>query len=84
MSIVDRLIKRITRGKSIIWGLRVPKGVKERWFKMAGLMGIPTNRLVLFVLKDWAQQNSEQLIDDAARNKLADRIADMYLKNGFL
>ena len=81
MNIFERLIRLKTRNKSIIWGIRVPKSVKERWLMLAGLMGIPTNRLIMFILQDWTQRNSELLLDGEARNKLVGRIADAYLKN---
>ena len=81
MNILNRLIRRITRGKSIIWGLRVSKGVKERWQWLARLMGIPANRLVLYVLQDWAWQNRELIADRQARNALAGRITDAFLNN---
>jgi len=47
---------------------------------VAALMRVPTNRLILFVLQDWVRQNSELLLDRQARNQLADRITDAYLK----
>ena len=81
MTIPNKLIGRKTKHKSIIWGIRVPKSVKERWSSLSGLMQILTNRLVMFVLQDWIQQNSELLMDSEARNELASRISEVYLKN---
>ena len=78
---LDRLIGRITKHKSIIWGIRVPKSVKERWLSLSGLMQIPTNRLIMYILQDWIQQNSELLLDREARNELACRITDKYLRD---
>jgi len=81
MRILDWLFGGKSRHKSIIWGIRTPPKVKQRWLMLASLMGVPTNRLILFILKDWAQKNSELLLDEQARNKLARRIADAYLRN---
>lgn len=81
MNMFDRLIRRKTRDKSIIWGIRAPKNVKRRWFLLAALMRVPTNRLILFILSDWAKANGDILLNDEARNRLADRITEAYLKN---
>ena len=81
MSVLSKLIRRLTRPKSIVWGLRVPKTTKEKWCSLSDLMRIPTNRLILYVLNDWAQKNGELLLDDEARNKLARRIVDAHLRN---
>lgn len=81
IGIFNRLIKRKTRDKSIVWGIRAPKSVKTRWLMLAALMGVPANRLILFVLQDWVQQNSELLLDRQARYALADHIRKLYIDN---
>ena len=81
MGILHKLIRRKIQNKSIIWGIRVPKSAKMRWLMLAALMRVPTNRLILFVLQDWVKQNSETLVDNQARNQLADRISEAYLNN---
>ena len=81
MSILDWLFGGKSRHKSIIWGVRTPQKVKQRWLMLASLMRIPTNRLVLYILNDWAQKNSELLLDEEARNELARRIADAHLRD---
>jgi len=81
MGILHKLIRRKIQNKSIIWGIRVPKSAKMRWLMLAALMRVPTNRLILFVLQDWIKQNSETLLDNQARNQLADRISEAYLNN---
>jgi hypothetical protein len=40
-----------------VWGIRVPPEIQERWTSLAEMMRVPTNRLVMFVLKDWTRQN---------------------------
>lgn len=81
MSIFDRLVRRKTQDKSIIWGIRAPKGVKMRWLMLAALMRVPCNRLILFVLQDWVRQNAELLSDRQARDKLANHITNLYIDN---
>ena len=80
MDILHRLVTHKKQDKSIIWGIRVPEKVKARWLMLAALMRVPCNRLVLFVLQDWAKANAETLLDREARNQLADRITEAYLK----
>ncbi len=42
---------------------------------------MPTNRLIQYVLDDWALQNADTLTNDDARDRLAERITQVYLKN---
>ena len=79
--IFDKLIRRKPQDKSIIWGIRVPKKVKMRWLMLAAFMRVPTNRLILFILQDWARQNAETLLDVQTRNQLADKITEAYLSD---
>ncbi len=67
------------RDKQIIWGIRVPEKVKMRWLFMSSIMRVPCNRLILYILTDWAQANADILRDDRARNRLADKITELYL-----
>ena len=80
MSILDTLTRRKTQDKSIVWGIRAARKTMLRWKLLAALMRVPTNRLVLYALEDWLQKNSEVLQSDEARNRLADKITDLYLK----
>ena len=48
---------------------------------LAALMGVPTNRLIMFVLQNWLQQNGEVLLDRQARYALADHIRKLYIDN---
>jgi len=67
--------------KTTVWGIRVPEKVKMRWLMLAAIMRVPTNRLILFVLNDWVQQNADSLTDEVARNRLANRITELYLND---
>ncbi len=80
MSVFNRLIRRKIQDKSIIWGIRTPEKVKMKWLMLAALMRVPTNRLILFILSDWAKANGHILLNDEARNRLADTITEAYLK----
>ena len=48
---------------------------------LAALMGMPTNRLILFVLQNWLQQNGEVLLDRQARHALVDHITKLHIDN---
>ena len=80
MGILDRLITHKKAVKTTVWGIRVPNKFKMQWSMLAILMRIPTNHLIMYVLHDWVQQNAETLRDREARNQLADKISEMYLK----
>lgn len=67
------------KNKSIVWGLRMPIAVRSRWQIIAGLIGIPCNRLVLFILKDWANKNQNLLLDETLRARLASMINKAYI-----
>jgi hypothetical protein len=79
MGILDRLITHKKVIKTTVWGIRVPEKVKMRWLTLAAFMRVPTNRLILFVLSDWAKANADTLLDNQARNQLADKITQAYL-----
>ena len=78
MNILRRLIKQ---EKQIVWGIRVPMRVKMQWCMLAAILRVPTNRLILYVLKDWVQQNANVLTDDVSRNRLAQRIIELHLNS---
>ena len=81
MGILDRIISHKEPIKTMVWGIRVPKKVKIRWLILSAVLRVPTNRLIMFILNDWVRQNTEMLVDDKARNQLADKITELYLKN---
>jgi hypothetical protein len=71
------------RSQSIVWGLRMPIEVRSRWKVISGLMGVPCNRLILFILKDWANKNQNLLLSEELRARLASIINKAYI-NGRL
>ncbi|MBA7599418.1 hypothetical protein ES703_06451 [subsurface metagenome] len=81
MNILRRLIKQKGQENQIVWGIRVPRKVKIQWQILAAMMRVPTNRLILYVLKDWIQQNANVLTDDVSRNRLAQRITELHLNS---
>jgi len=81
MNILRRLIKQKEQENQIVWGIRVPLKVRIRWQVLAAILRVPTNRLILHVLNDWAKANSDILLDEPGRNRLADKITEAYLNN---
>ena len=81
MNILRRLIKRKEQEKQIVWGIRVSRKVKSQWQMLAAIMRVPTNRLILYVLTDWVQQNANVLTDEVDRNRLAQRITELHLNS---
>ena len=79
MNMLRRLIKRKEQEKQIVWGIRVPQKTKMRWCMLAAILRVPTNRLILYVLEDWVQQNANVLTDEVGRNRLAQRITELHL-----
>jgi len=79
MNILRRLIKQKEQEKQIVWGIRVSRKVKNQWQILAAIMRVPTNRLILYVLQDWVQQNADVLTDEASRNRLAQKITELHL-----
>ena len=81
MNILRKLMKRKEQEKQIVWGIRVPNKVKMQWCMLAAILRVPTNRLILYVLKDWVQQNANVLTDEVGRNRLAQKITDLHLNS---
>ena len=80
MGILDRIIRHKEPIKTTVGGIRVPKKVKIRWLILSAVLRVPTNRLITFALNDWLKTNADMLLDDQARNQLADRITELYFK----
>jgi len=80
MGILDVLMRRKTQDVSIVWGIRTTRKTALRWKLLAAVMRVPTNRLVLYVLQDWMARNAEVLQNEEARNRLADKITDSYVR----
>ena len=84
MGILDRLITHKKVVKTTVWGIRVPEKVKVRRLMLSAIMRVPCNRLILFILSDWAKANADILLNEQARNRLADKITKAYLKNNLV
>jgi len=80
MGILDMLMKRKTQDVSIVWGIRSTRKTTLRWKLLAAVMRVPTNRLVLYALQDWMERNAVVLQNEEARNRLADKITDSYVR----
>ncbi len=79
LDMLRKIFRHKQRDKRVVWGIRAPEAVRNRWTLLSILMRVPVNRLVLFVLQDWAKANADILLDDQARNRLADKITEIYL-----
>lgn len=55
----------------IVWGIRVPTVLKRNWMSLAGIIGVPVNRLVAFVLEDWFKKNVEVFREKEGRYRLS-------------
>ena len=62
-----------------VWGIRAPDSVKDRWISLSLVLGVPCNRLILFILKEWLILNGEKLKSEEIRGQLANRINEAYL-----
>lgn len=78
---LQKIFRHKQRDKRVVWGIRSPETMKTRWLMLAAIMRVPANRLILFVLNDWAKSNADILLDDQARNRLVDRITESYFQN---
>ena len=70
--------KRKTNTYSV-WGIRAPNIVRDRWIALSRIIGVPCNRLILFILKDWSIRNKDILLSGERRKKLASFITEEYL-----
>jgi len=81
MSIINTLFKKKRPIETTVWGIRVPRGVKTQWQMLSAIMRVPCNRLILFVLDDWAKANTESIVNKEARDRLSERIARVQLNS---
>ena len=76
-------IRRKPESKAFtVWGIRSPDSIRMRWISISRILGVPCNRLILFILKDWAIRNREVLLDEDGRKELSSRITKYYLTGG--
>ena len=57
--------------------------VRASWGVMAGFMGVPTNRLVYYILGDWVKHNQKLLHDEKLRARLATEVNKAYFDGRF-
>ena len=58
----------------IVWGIRVQRTLKRHWMSLAGIIGVPANRLVAYVLEDWFKKNIELFSEKEGRYRLSQLI----------
>ena len=78
---INRLRRYNNRVKNIVWGIRIPKEIKNRWLLLSIITRLPVNRLVAYALQDWLTKYSRILTDESSRNRLAEHITQLYLQN---
>ena len=64
--------------ESVVLGIRMSKETRQSWHELAELLGVPTNRMLMFIVKSWAMGHFEQLSDGNARKKLGKIIERTY------
>jgi len=47
--------------------------------KLSEILGVPCNRLILFIIKDWLAWNRDILLKEEGRMELAHKITQSYL-----
>jgi len=82
MRLLGRLFRK-KRKKTVVWGIRVPPVIRNLWQMTAGLMGVPTNRLVYYILGDWVKHNQKLLRDEKLRARLATEVNKAYFDGRF-
>ena len=75
-----RFLRNSSKSNSnIVWGIRAPESVRIRWTKLSEILGVPCNRLILFIITDWLIRNSDNLFEEEWRVELANNITKAYL-----
>jgi hypothetical protein len=77
---LDWLFKQKKAQNTIVWGIRAPDNVRQRWLMLSQVMRVPCNRLVLYALKEWSDANENTLLDQQERDRLAEKITRAYLE----
>ena len=78
---LDWLFSKTKREQNtIVWGIRASDNVRKRWTMLSQVMRVPCNRLVLYALKEWSDANEDTLLDQAERDRLAEKITRAYLE----
>jgi len=66
--------------KSVVLGIRMDSKTRDSWHEISRLLGVPTNRMLMFIVKSWSTEHFEQLSSFDARTKLAKIIERAYFE----
>ena len=66
--------------KSVVLGIRMDSKTRDSWHEIARLLGVPTNRMLLFIVKSWSTEHFEQLSNINARERLGKIIERAYFE----
>jgi hypothetical protein len=66
--------------ESVVLGIRMDSKTRDSWHGLAELLGVPTNRMLMLIVKSWGMEHFEELSNSNARNKLKAIIERAYLE----
>ena len=69
--------------ESVVLGIRMDGKTRDSWHEIARLLGVPTNRMLLFIVKSWSTEHIDQLSSFDARERVRKIIERAYF-NGKL
>jgi hypothetical protein len=66
--------------KSVVLGIRMDSKTRDSWHEIARLLGVPTNRMLLFIVKSWSTEHFEQISNFNNRERLSEIIERSYFE----
>ena len=66
--------------KSVVLGIRMDSKTRDSWHEIARLLGVPTNRMLMFIVKSWSTEHFEQLSNFNARERVRKIIERAYFE----
>ena len=66
--------------QSVVLAIRMDGKTRESWHEIARLLGVPTNRMLLFIVKSWSTEHIDQLSNFDARERVRKIIERAYLE----
>ena len=66
--------------KSVVLGIRMDSKTRDSWHEIARLLGVPTNRMLMFIVKSWSTEHIDQLSNFDARERVRKIIERAYFE----
>ncbi len=66
--------------QTVVLGIRMDSKTRDSWHSLAKFIDVPTNRMLLFIVKSWGVEHFKELTDSNLRNKLKAIIERLYLE----